>query len=60
MNDKFITCKDCPDRVAQPNCHSTCEGYIERQRKRREINEARYKQNAIDRGLYRSSKKWGK
>lgn len=28
--DKFKTCKDCPDRTIQPNCHTTCEGYIYR------------------------------
>ena len=25
--DKFKTCKDCPDRTVEPNCHMTCEGY---------------------------------
>lgn len=21
-------CKDCPDRVVEPNCHMTCEKYL--------------------------------
>ena len=24
------TCHGCPDRVADPNCHGTCKGYIDR------------------------------
>ena len=24
---KTLTCKDCPDRSIEPNCHSCCEGY---------------------------------
>ncbi len=30
MHDKFKSCKDCPDRCADPNCHDTCEGYQKR------------------------------
>ena len=30
MHDKTKSCHGCPDRVADPNCHSTCEGYIDR------------------------------
>ena len=29
-HNKFKSCKDCPDRCAEPNCHDTCEGYIHR------------------------------
>ena len=25
------TCHGCPDRVAEPRCHTTCEGYKARQ-----------------------------
>jgi hypothetical protein len=30
MHDKTKSCHGCPDRVADPNCHGTCKGYIER------------------------------
>ena len=30
MHDKTKSCHGCPDRVADPNCHSTREGYIDR------------------------------
>lgn len=30
MHDKTKSCKDCPDRTIQPNCHMTCEGYLAR------------------------------
>lgn len=49
MIDKFKTCKDCPDRTISPNCHSTCEGYLYRVRKNKEIAEER-KAEAIRRG----------
>lgn len=26
-NDHYRTCHGCPDRVAEPRCHMTCEGY---------------------------------
>lgn len=38
-HNKFHTCKGCPDRTVEPNCHNTCQGYIYRQEqfeKRRE------------------------
>ena len=28
--DKTKSCYGCPDRVADPNCHGTCKGYIDR------------------------------
>ena len=31
MHDKTKSCHGCPDRVAEPRCHTTCEGYIKRQ-----------------------------
>lgn len=27
MHDKTKSCHGCPDRVAEPRCHTTCEGY---------------------------------
>lgn len=41
MNDKYKSCKDCPDRSVTPNCHSTCEGYLKRVEKRKEISKKR-------------------
>lgn len=41
MIDKFKTCKDCPDRTIQPNCHTTCEGYLARCKKNEEIRKAK-------------------
>lgn len=29
--DHYRTCHGCPDRVAEPRCHTTCEGYKARQ-----------------------------
>ena len=29
-HDKTKSCHGCPDRVADPNCHGTCKGYIDR------------------------------
>jgi hypothetical protein len=29
--DHYRTCYGCPDRVAVPRCHMTCEGYKARQ-----------------------------
>lgn len=34
-------CKDCPDRVVEPNCHMTCEKYIAFQEMCRERIKAR-------------------
>lgn len=36
-------CKDCPDRVAEPNCHMTCEKYLAEKEKDEAIREARRK-----------------
>ena len=33
MNDKEKSCQGCPDRVAEPNCHSSCEYYLRRSNK---------------------------
>ena len=37
MHDKTKSCYGCPDRVAEPRCHTTCEGY----KARREESERR-------------------
>lgn len=52
MNDKFKSCKDCPDRSVTPNCHSTCEGYLYRVKKREELNAKRKKVVDFDGYLY--------
>lgn len=33
--DKHKSCKGCPDRATEPNCHDNCTGYKARQ----ELNE---------------------
>ncbi len=40
MFDKTKSCYGCPDRVADPNCHGTCKGYIDRA-KQNEIDNAK-------------------
>lgn len=30
-HDKYKSCKGCPDRVTEPNCHEDCAGYKARQ-----------------------------
>lgn len=37
--DKYKSCENCPDRTVEPNCHTTCEGYLfrcEQNRKKKE------------------------
>lgn len=41
--NKFKTCKDCPDRVVEPNCHDTCKGYKARQEQNAKLVEAKRK-----------------
>lgn len=41
----YITCKDCPDRTASPNCHTTCEGYKYRMDKYHELKEKKGKED---------------
>lgn len=43
VHNKFHTCKDCPDRAVEPNCHDTCRGYLYRQAQGLKINEERRK-----------------
>ncbi len=33
-HNKFESCRDCPDRQIEPNCHDTCQGYIFRKNKK--------------------------
>ena len=40
-HNKFVTCKDCPDRTVEPRCHDTCRGYLFRQERFEKIREAR-------------------
>lgn len=32
-HNKFESCKGCPDRSVEPNCHTTCKGYLYRKQK---------------------------
>ena len=41
--DKFKTCKDCPDRTIEPNCHENCEGYNYRKSENEKLYEERKK-----------------
>ena len=40
---KEKTCKGCPDRTVEPNCHMTCEDYLRRVEKTKELKELREK-----------------
>ena len=43
--NKFVTCKDCKDRRIEPtNCHTTCQGYLFRQKKAEEERQKRQKE----------------
>ena len=46
--DTFESCHGCPYRVPDPNCHSTCFGYLHRQAKDRERLDALAKQHAAN------------
>ena len=46
--DKFKWCKDCPDRTVLPNCHSTCEGYLNRCREAEEKRQKKLQEFNID------------
>lgn len=41
-------CKNCPDRCVEPNCHMTCEKYLEFQAFRQEIIEMRAVTSALN------------
>ena len=59
--NKYETCKDCPDRTVQPNCHMTCEGYEARQKKRQEANDKRLAESIMTDFQYREKQKiWKK
>lgn len=40
-------CKDCKDRVPNPNCHSTCERYLKEFEERKELNEKQREERSI-------------
>lgn len=46
MHDKTKSCYGCPDRVADPNCHGTCKGYIGRVEQKEIENRGRRLLNA--------------
>lgn len=39
--DKAESCKGCPDRCVSPNCHTKCEYYLARVRKKKKENQNR-------------------
>lgn len=39
--NKFATCKGCPDRTIEPNCHTVCRGYLYRAERAKKIREAK-------------------
>ena len=41
--DKAKSCKDCPDRTVEPNCHMTCEYHLKREERQVIIRKARKK-----------------
>ena len=45
MHDKTKSCYGCPDRVAEPRCHTTCEGYKARQAEDAKKREAKRLEN---------------
>lgn len=49
---KNSPCKDCKDRVAEPNCHTTCKRYLEEKAKYNEKKQQIYDakmQDAVER-----------
>ena len=44
-HDHYRTCHGCPDRVAEPRCHMTCEGYKARQAEDAKKREAKRIEN---------------
>lgn len=59
--DKKKSCKNCPDRCADPNCHDTCKEYIDRTaewhsqkaEKMKTLEIWQYKQESITRDIMR-------
>lgn len=45
-HDKYKTCKGCPDRTLEPNCHDSCEGYKWRIEENERIKAARREEAA--------------
>lgn len=44
-------CIDCPDRCAEPNCHTTCEVYAAYVAENERRKEAAYKENAVHKAV---------
>ena len=40
-HNKFESCRNCPDRTVEPNCHETCRGYIFRQKQQEKIRKSK-------------------
>lgn len=44
MNQTISCCKDCPDRTVEPNCHMTCEAYLESKAKMELVKAAKIRE----------------
>lgn len=53
-------CKGCPDRVAEPNCHITCERYLTYVRLNKEMKDEIHKQKEIDAFIYSMNARRGR
>ena len=52
MRTKIDCCtKDCPDRRADPNCHSYCEKYLQQRAELDETNKAMFQRKNVDEGI---------
>ena len=49
--------KDCPNRSAIPNCHSTCERYLAYDAERKALAEKRYTESVAMDALIRNAEK---
>ncbi len=47
MAMKITCCKGCEDRTVEPNCHVTCERYLEALADRRSITKAAMAEKVI-------------
>ena len=60
-HNKFVSCKHCPDRCADPNCHETCEGYKYRTERIKKTNKKKkhdtYTEYMIERAVKYIEKK---
>lgn len=56
-HNKFETCRKCPHRTVEPNCHTTCEGYLYRIRKKEKIAKKR-KEESVSKAYEKERKRW--